>query len=100
MLEVECTGSPYEIGLQHGTAARGQISRGIDFYAGLFKTKSDMSWTEVTPYASKFLPYLKSTWPLYVSEMEGIAAGSGVEFLDILAMNVRTEIAFGAFSDG
>lgn len=46
------------------------------------------------------MPYLSASWPDYVAEMEGIAAGAGVEFLDILAMNVRTEIAFGAFSDG
>jgi hypothetical protein len=30
----------------------------------------------------------------------GIADGSGTELLDIIALNVRTEIAFGQFSDG
>lgn len=29
-----------------------------------------------------------------------MAKGSGREYRDILALNVRTEIAFGAFSDG
>lgn len=29
----------------------------------------------------------------------GIATGSGVDFADILAINVRTEITFGLFSD-
>ena len=32
--------------------------------------------------------------------MEGIAKGAGKEYADILALNVRTEIVFGAFSDG
>lgn len=59
-----------------------------------------MDWSEVTPWAEKYMPYLSSTWPAYVAEMEGIAAGAGVPFLDILAMNVRSEIAFGAFCDG
>lgn len=59
-----------------------------------------MEWSEVTPWAEKYMPYLSTNWPSYVSEMEGIATGAEVPFLDILAMNVRTEIAFGAFSDG
>lgn len=32
--------------------------------------------------------------------MQGLADGAGVELLDIIALNVRTEIAFGQFSDG
>ncbi|KAL8841482.1 MAG: hypothetical protein Q9170_000945 [Blastenia crenularia] len=32
--------------------------------------------------------------------MQGLATGAGVPFLSILALNVRTEIAFGMFSDG
>jgi len=32
--------------------------------------------------------------------MEGIAKGVGRDYADILALNVRTEIAFGGFSDG
>lgn len=51
-------------------------------------------------FALKYQPYLSSSWPEYVEEMKGIADGAGVEYEDILAMNVRTEIAFGNFSDG
>ena len=32
--------------------------------------------------------------------MQGVAKGAGVTFPDILALNVRTEVAFGNFSDG
>lgn len=32
--------------------------------------------------------------------MEGVADGAGVSYADILAINVRTEIAFGSFNDG
>ncbi|KAF9631921.1 putative acyl-coenzyme a:6-aminopenicillanic-acid-acyltransferase 40 kda protein [Lasiodiplodia theobromae] len=32
--------------------------------------------------------------------MRGIAEGAGVELSDVLALNVRTEIAFGLFTDG
>jgi isopenicillin-N N-acyltransferase-like protein len=32
--------------------------------------------------------------------MRGIADGAGKQLLDIVALNVRTEINFGLFSDG
>lgn len=31
---------------------------------------------------------------------QGVAAGSHYDVIDIIALNVRTEIAFGLFSDG
>lgn len=37
--------------------------------------------------------------PRYLDEIRGIAEGSGVDFLDVLALNVRTEITFGLFTD-
>jgi len=48
----------------------------------------------------KYQPYLLANFPRYVTEMEGLAEGAGVGYQDILALNVRTEIAFGAFNDG
>lgn len=59
-----------------------------------------MNWDQVTSYASQYTPYLNSRWPSYISEMTGVAEGAGVDFLSILALNVRTEIAFGSFADG
>lgn len=50
--------------------------------------------------ASAFLPTLRSRWPQYVEELEGLAEGAGSDFLSILALNVRTEIAYGMASDG
>lgn len=59
-----------------------------------------MDWDEVKLLALKHQPYLQDNWPQYVSEMRGVAEGAQVSYEDILALNVRTEIAFGAFSDG
>lgn len=100
MLEVSCSGNPHDVGQQHGTAAKIQISRSIKFYQQLFQSKSKMNWEEVKKFSLKYQPYLSENWPEYVLEMEGVADGAGVAYLDILALNVRTEIAFGAFSDG
>ena len=60
-----------------------------------------MSWPEVHAEAVKFLPMLnEGGWKDYVEEMRGVAEGAGVEFESVLAMNVRTEIAYGMFNDG
>jgi isopenicillin-N N-acyltransferase-like protein len=59
-----------------------------------------MTWSDATSFALKFQPYLEQNWPQYVSEMEGVAEGAEVSYEDILALNVRTEIAFGSFNDG
>ncbi|XPS80564.1 hypothetical protein M3J09_012516 [Ascochyta lentis] len=100
MLFVECEGTPYEIGFQHGSSAREHITRSIAFYATLFQQNCKQSWPEVLHHASQFEQQAKSKWPAYHEEMRGIADGAGKELLDIVAINVRTEINFGLFSDG
>ncbi|KAK4575318.1 hypothetical protein LTR86_001172 [Recurvomyces mirabilis] len=100
MLQITCSGTPHEIGLKHGTEARVQIGRSIDFYAGMFKDTAKMDWNKVQDLAMSFEPVMRKKWPAYLEEMKGIAEGSGREVADIIAINVRTEIAFGLFSDG
>ncbi|KAL2066054.1 hypothetical protein VTL71DRAFT_2125 [Oculimacula yallundae] len=100
MLKISCTGTPHTIGLQHGTAASVEIGRSLTFYSSLFLKTSKLDWSAVTQLALKYQPYLSEKWPQYVAEMQGVAEGAGVRYEDILALNVRTEIAFGAFSDG
>jgi isopenicillin-N N-acyltransferase-like protein len=51
-------------------------------------------------HADKFAQQAKDKWPAYHEEMQGIADGAGRELLEIVALNVRTEINFGLFSDG
>ena len=46
---------------------------------------------------ASFQPFLKARFPRYFEEIEGIAEGAKVDLLDVLALNIRTEIAFGLF---
>jgi isopenicillin-N N-acyltransferase-like protein len=92
--------TPSQIGLQHGQAASVQISRSITFYASLFLKNCAKTWPQVQDLASKFEQQAKTKWPAYHEEMRGIADGAGKDLLDIVALNVRTEINFGLFSDG
>ncbi|KAK5116714.1 hypothetical protein LTR62_007388 [Meristemomyces frigidus] len=100
ILQITCHGTPHEIGLKHGTEAKVQIARCIDFYAELFKQNAKMQWPSVRDLAMEFEPIMRKKWPAYLEEMGGIAEGAQVELSDIIAINVRTEINFGLFSDG
>jgi isopenicillin-N N-acyltransferase-like protein len=67
----------------------------------MFVRAAKLSWPQVHLEAVKFLPTLQQpAWMPLVEEMRGLADGAGVDFRDILALNVRTEIAYGMFSDG
>lgn len=59
-----------------------------------------IEWPQVLQHASEFEQQAKAKWPAYHEEMQGIADGAGRELLDVVAINVRTEINFGLFSDG
>jgi isopenicillin-N N-acyltransferase-like protein len=54
----------------------------------------------VQQLASTFEQQAKNKWPAYHEEMRGIADGASRDLFDIVALNVRTEINFGCFSDG
>jgi isopenicillin-N N-acyltransferase-like protein len=45
--------------------------------------------------ATTYAPVIESFAPHLLEEMRGIAAGSGCEFVDILAVNARTELLYG-----
>lgn len=99
MLDIQCSGTPYEIGHTHGKLARDKIVRSITFYRQLFQESCSLSWAEVLQEASTYFQRLKEIAPRYLVEISGIADGANIPFLDILALNVRSEINFGLFSN-
>ncbi|GKT65305.1 hypothetical protein ColTof4_09357 [Colletotrichum tofieldiae] len=98
MLEIHCSGTPYEIGLKHGREARNRVRGSIAFYSGLFKTTCALDWPSVCEEASKYVVTLEKLCPRYFEEIRGIADGAEVGLLDVVALNVRTEINFGLFT--
>lgn len=85
--QIECSGTPYEvgpprktcrnstddeqIGLQHGREAKSQVASTIDFYTQMFRESSKMDWPRVREVAMDFEPVLRQKWPQYVEEMQG-----------------------------
>lgn len=99
-VHINCSGTPFQIGEQHGSKSKVEIQRSIIFYKALFLEKAKLDWQSAKNTAERFVPALNATCPHLVTEMQGIAEGAGIEFLDILALNVRTEISMGLLSDG
>lgn len=66
----------------------------------MFKKTSNMEWAAVRHISQDYAATLQRLTPEIYSEMEGIAEGSGLDTLDIVALNCRSEIALGMFSDG
>jgi len=89
-----------KIGYKHGTEAKLLVAKSISFYTDLFLKSTKLEWTEVTQIAMDFEPNIRGKWPQYLEEMQGLSDGAGVGLADIIALNVRTEINFGLFTDG
>merc|ERR1711939_678041 len=100
MKHIKCSGTPYEIGQQHGQNAKTEVHGSIAFYEAFFKERTQLSWSQVRDVARAFSPLLESTYPHYMEEMKGVADGAGTDLDSIIALNVRTEIAYGMLSDG
>ncbi|KAL2840505.1 acyl-coenzyme A:6-aminopenicillanic acid acyl-transferase-domain-containing protein [Aspergillus pseudoustus] len=98
--EVVASGSPWEVGFAHGSQIPKRIAQCIKNYEKLFLETAEADWTESKASAATYLPALEQNEPDLVEEMKGIAAGAGVDFLDILALNLRSEISLTNYSDG
>ncbi|KAJ5862707.1 hypothetical protein N7455_006775 [Penicillium solitum] len=72
----------------------------ISIYDFMFQNTSKLAWKDVREVATEFQPTLQNLTPHLFTEMEGIAEGAGLDVLDIIALNCRSEIALGRFSDG
>lgn len=98
--QIVCAGDAYEIGYQHGSQAAEQVRGSIYFYSGLFEQYTGKTWPQITPIALAFGETIKRKWPNYLQEMQGIADGAKCSLADVIALNVRTEIAFGLMEPG
>lgn len=90
---VEAEGNNYDIGFEIGKKLRKQIKNIIylnnKFY--LRTTGKDFNY-----FAHKSKPYLKfaEKFPQYISELEGIASGSNMEFKEIFSLVCQEEMVF------
>lgn len=93
---VRVAGSALECGRQYGSAARERIHRSVAAYREVFAHYTGWDWAAVRREAARFEEPVADFRPACLAEMRGIAEGAGLDLLDVLAINVRTEIMFAA----
>lgn len=91
---IEASGTPYEIGYTHGSRAKEQIAVNIGVYKAMFMEYAGIGWEKAKKTAESFEGAIRDFNPKYLDEIRGIADGSGFEYEEILALNVRSELVF------
>lgn len=89
-------GGARERGRQYGAAAADRVQRSIEAYGEVFAHYAGWDWSRVRQEAEGFRAPIAAYGEQYLEEIVGIAEGAGVEDVDVLAINVRTEVMFAA----
>ncbi|CUM67427.1 uncharacterized protein PRCAT00005123001 [Priceomyces carsonii] len=97
---IRCEGSNYEIGLKHGAVGKDLIKKNVETYEKLYQETAQITWDEAKERARKYVPFLEKYWPEILAEMRGIAVGAERDMLDIITLNIRSEICLTNYSDG
>lgn len=95
---LDLRGSPREIGLAHGRAARARIAQNVRTYLRRFEAYGGLAWEEIRRRAEKYRRVIDARNPDYAAAMEGVSKGSGEDLLDIIAVNIRYEILYSEFA--
>jgi len=82
--------------MQYGEQARDRVRGSVDSYRRVFQHYAGWDWPKVRREGARFEAPVAEFRPGVVAEMRGIADGAGIDFLDVLAINVRTEVMFAA----
>jgi isopenicillin-N N-acyltransferase-like protein len=88
--------SAFQRGIQHGEQARDRIAATIETYRQIFRDFVRIGWDDAKAIGSSYADRIARFEKDYADEIRGVAAGSGFEHAEILALNVRSEIALSA----
>lgn len=88
---IRARGSGEALGLDYGRQARSLIRTSLDAYASIFQANA-WQWERARRFALERVPWLDGHAGRWTAELRGVADGAGVDFLDVVALNLRTEI--------
>ncbi|GHG88658.1 C45 family autoproteolytic acyltransferase/hydolase [Streptomyces lanatus] len=91
---IEISGTPLERGRQYGEAVAPQLAIALGYYTEAFGVSSGLTWKQVIARAARWLKPVREYAPHLLEEMRGIADGSGLDLLDVLALNARGEVIY------
>lgn len=94
---VTLQGSAFAQGLQHGEQLRERIAANLAVYFDRFARETLLPKPDVLAIAAQYAEKIAQQSPGYFEGMRGVAQGSGFDFLEIVALNVRYEILYYQF---
>ncbi len=92
---LELSGTPYEMGLAHGTAMREQIREFACSVTAVHQANNSCLLAECDPLVRvcmRNLGFLENFSPDLVEEMRGIADGAGIAFREVVYLNSFLEL--------
>lgn len=89
---VDCSGTPYQIGLQYGRACRKSIIRSIRMNVGGSVYNARVGRNEILANAIQFLPAVKKFDPYLIEMLKGVAEGAVVPPAEIFALRCMLEL--------
>ena len=98
--KVTISGGPFERGRQYGEQAGPLIRKGVEFYVDMWEKGSGRTRGELIEIVSGFAGRIGDFDAEILTEIEGIAAGSGLAVDDVLIVNGRYEIMLSTLFAG
>jgi len=83
-------------GEQHGAQAADRVAHTIRFYLGVFGQHSKLTLEQVRERARAYAGQIEAIDAGIMAEIRGIADGARQQLEDIVAINCRTELMYGA----
>jgi len=85
---VEVSGTPYDMGYQHGSEFKALIVDSMKTFEG----KLSVPKAKAVDYAAQSIPYCWERAPELMEEVQGIADGSGLSLEEIFVLNASLDI--------
>lgn len=89
-------GTPFECGQQHGAQAGKLVRQNVDLYFRLWKEMLGMDRPEILDKCRLFVAPIGEYDAGILEELQGLAKGSGLSLEEVIALNVRYELIWGA----
>ncbi|MBI2195241.1 MAG: hypothetical protein HYU36_24945 [Planctomycetes bacterium] len=89
---LEVSGTPFEMGLQHGHAVPDSIHRFLEMIFDA-TTNSDRPRDAILKRTLRVVPLLETHAPRFLEEIRGLAAGAQIRFEEAVLLQLRGEVA-------
>lgn len=92
------SGKPYDLGYEHGSQTKDAIRQNFHFYLNFWNRLTNMGKGQILKHVGKFIPYIEKLDYELIEELKGVAEGSGMQFEEIVALNIRYELNYAFMS--